>query len=239
VAVNGVGQVALVLVAAVAGIVAVGEVRAAILVLSPPTVLFSGLFLCAIPEAVRLRERSLRALSAVVTGLAAGTVVVTVAWGAAVSLVPAQVGQALLRSNWTNGRHLLLPAVALTAGNAVALACVVGLRGLASARDSLRVRILAAPVTLVAAVAGARLDAAYGAAVGLAAAAWISAAMAWVAFRQASRRVTTAAGTDTCARADTGDDTGADTGDDTGADTGDAARLAAAWLVPASPSPTP
>jgi O-antigen/teichoic acid export membrane protein len=222
VAVNGVGQVALVLVAVVAGVVAVGELRAAILLLSPPTVLFSGLFLCAIPEAVRLRERSLRALRTLVIALAVGTVAVTVAWGVAISLVPTHLGQALLRSNWANGRHLLVPAVVLTAGSAAALASVVGLRGLASARDSLRVRILAAPITLVAAVVGGRLDGAYGAGVGLAAAACVSAALAWVAFSQATRRAgvapeAAAAATDVAATADAAD----------------------ARLVPASPSPGP
>jgi hypothetical protein len=157
-----------------------------------------------------------------VIALAVGTVAVTVAWGAAISLVPTHLGQALLRSNWANGRHLLVPAVVLTAGSAAALASVVGLRGLASARDSLRVRILAAPITLVAAVVGGRLDGAYGAGVGLAAAACLSAALAWVAFSQATRRAAVApeaaaAATDVAATADAAD----------------------ARLVPASPSPGP
>jgi len=96
VTVNGATQLSMLGVAAFGGVVAAGELRAAVLLLSPPTVLCSGLFLVGIPEAVRLRNRSLPGLAILVYTLAVAMSLAIVAWAAILLLVPAATGEAVL-----------------------------------------------------------------------------------------------------------------------------------------------
>lgn len=195
VAVNGVSQIALLGVALVSGVIAVGELRASVLLLSPPTVAFAGMFLVGIPEAVRMRERSLDRLFPLVVGLAALSTLVTVVWAGGVAFLPTGAGTALLGSNWRAARHLLAPIAALTAANASTLAAVVGLRALEAARASLRTRLWASPVILIAGTVGARLGGARGAAMALALAAWFGAFLALEALRRALTHEQTKTGT--------------------------------------------
>ena len=187
VAVNGMTHLTMVGIGVVGGIVAVGELRAAAVLMSPPTVLFAGAFLMGTAEAVRLRDQSRRRLSALVVALAVSTSLVTVAWAVALALVPDAVGRTLLESNWAAARHVLLPVAALTAANACILAGIVGLRALEAARESLRVRLWAAPAIVGAGLVGVAVGGAYGAGVGLAVGSAFSAALTWSAFRRALR----------------------------------------------------
>jgi O-antigen/teichoic acid export membrane protein len=183
--VNAAPQISMLGVAALGGVVAVGELRAAIFLCSPPTVLFSGLVLVAVPEAVRLRSRSLPGLRALVLGLAVLMTVTTGLWAAALRLVPSTVGSALLGPNWGRGRHLLVPVAIFVALTACMLAALVGLRALEATRASLRVRSWAGPVTLTVTVIGAYTGGSEGAAVGLGASALFSAILTWAAFQRA------------------------------------------------------
>ncbi len=185
VAVNGMTHVTMVGVGLLGGIVAVGELRAATLLMSPPTVLFAGAFLVGTAEAVRLREESLRRLSALVLVLALSTSLLTALWALIVTFLPDAAGRSLLQSNWGAARDLLVPVAALTAANACILAGIVGLRALEAARRSLQVRLWAAPVILLGGLAGVAAGGAYGAGAGLAAGSAVSAVLTWSAFRRA------------------------------------------------------
>lgn len=180
--VTGIAQIALIGIAAVSGIVTVGELRAATVLMSPPTVLFSGLVLVGLTEAVKLRESSLSRLRTLVVTLAVFTSVVTVLWAVGVATLPLRVGRSVLGLNWDAARSLIGPVAILTAANAVTLSVVVGLKGLAAARQSLRARVWAAPVVLAASLVGAWAADSQGAAVGLAAASWFGALLTWWAF---------------------------------------------------------
>jgi hypothetical protein len=142
--------------------------------------LFSGVYLVGLPEAVRLRRRSSSALRLFVVALGAAMAALTLAWAGALSLLPAHLGRALLRSNWVTGRRLLWPMAAFTAAAATTMAAVAGLRALEISRRSLRVRVWAGPVVFAAGVAGAQLSGASGAATGLAVSSWLSATLAWI-----------------------------------------------------------
>lgn len=185
VTVNAVPQLSLLCVAALGGVVVVGELRAAMFLMSPPTVLFSGMVLIGIPEAVRLRRRSLAGLRALVFGLAVAMSCVTAVWALLLWSIPERSGTDLLKSNWASGRHLLVPIAAFTAANAVMYGAIVGLRALEAARESLRLRIWAGPAILVSSVTGAALAGAWGAAVGIAVSSWFSALLAWIVLRRA------------------------------------------------------
>jgi hypothetical protein len=186
--VAGTLQLALVGVAAIAGVVAIGELRAGMLLLAPLGVVFSGLFLVAVPEGVRLRERPGSGFITFVAGLGMAMPVATLLWAAALLLVPDRVGIEVLGTNWAAARDLLLPVAALTAGTACALAAVIGLRAMGAARKSLGARLWGSPVTLVGGLVGASVAGAFGAAVGLAIAAWVDAAIAWAALRRVLSR---------------------------------------------------
>ena len=191
VAVNGMTHLTMVGIGVVGGIVAVGELRAAALLMSPPTVLFAGAFLMGTSEAVRLREESLRWVSALVLTLALTTSILTVLWAVAVALLPDAAGRGVLQSNWASGRRLLVPLAAVTAANACTLSGIVGLRALEAARQSLQVRLWAAPAILGSGLVGVATGGAYGAGAGLAAGSAFSAALTWSAFRRALRKEAT------------------------------------------------
>lgn len=183
--VNATPQLSMLAVAALGEVVTVGEVRAGMFLFAPLSVLFSGLFLIGLPEAVRLRQRSLPGLRVFVVALAVGGVALTSLWAAALWLLPGDAGRAALRSNWATGRHLLWPMAAFTAAGVVTMAAIIGLRALEVARRSIRVRIWAGPVVFGAGVAGAEIAGASGAAIGLAASSWLSAALAWLVLTRA------------------------------------------------------
>lgn len=178
-------QLSMVGVAAFGGVVAVGEVRAAIFLLSPPTVLFSGLVLFAVPEAVRLRERSLSALRNLVVVLAGVMMTLTAGWVIVLELIPEHLGTVLLRSNWATGHHLLLPVGAFTAFTACMWAALVGLRSLEATGRSMRLRVWVGPATVLSCVVGTQIGGSEGTAIGLAGSAIFSAVLTWLAFRHA------------------------------------------------------
>ncbi len=187
VTVNGATQLSMVAIAAFGGVVAVGELRAAVLLLGPTTVVCSGLFLVAIPEAVRMRNRSLPGLAILVYTLAISMSLAILAWAAVLLLVPASAGEALLGANWARGRHVLIPMAVMTAANGAIIAAIVGLRALEAARQSLRVRVWAGPVILASGGLGAVAAGGRGAAIGLALSSWVSAFLAFVVLRGSLR----------------------------------------------------
>ncbi len=172
-------------VAAVAGVAAAGELRAAQLLFGPLTVVFLGVFVVALPAAARLAARSRPELSRMVTGLGVAMPLVTLVWSLGMVLLPAHLGSAVLGVNWAPARHLVVPLGALIGGHGCAIAAVVGLRALGASRRSLRARALAAPAILVGGMAGAELGGVYGAAVGVAIGAWLDAVVTYAAFRSA------------------------------------------------------
>ena len=185
VAVNGTTQLAMIGIAVIAGVAAVGHLRAAMLLLSPLTVLFAGVYLVGTPEAVRLGARSLGALARFVTGLAAASALLIVLFAMVVMSTPGRIGSAVLGTTWLPARHLLWPIALMTSASACSLSAVVGLRALRAQRRSLYARAWVAPVTLGFALVGAYVGGAQGAAIGLGIAATVGAAISWAAFRRA------------------------------------------------------
>lgn len=180
-------QLSMLGVAALGGVVAVGDLRAAVFLCSPPTVLFSGLVLVAVPEAVRLRRQSAHRLHTLVVSLAALMTVTTAIWVGALALVPPGVGRSLLKSNWAHGRHVLASVGAFTAASACMLAALVGLRALEATRRSLRIRAWAGPAAFALCLVGTQVAGSQGAALGLAASAVLGAVLSWTAFERAIR----------------------------------------------------
>jgi O-antigen/teichoic acid export membrane protein len=161
--------------AIVAGVAAAGAFRAGQVLLGPVNLFNIGLTGVAVYEAVRLREQP-RRMRRMALLLGAG-IVVSLAWGGLMLAIPDWLGQELLSKSWNSAHSVLLPLTIAAAASGVLTGATVGLRGLAAAKRSLRVRLITAIVTLLASAAGAELYGAVGAATGLAIGLWIGAVL--------------------------------------------------------------
>ena len=162
--------------ALVAGVAAAGAFRAGQVLLGPVNLFNIGLTGVAVYEAVRLREQPLR-MRRMALLLGAGIAVVSLAWGGLMLAIPDWLGQELLSKSWNSAHGVLLPLTIAAAASGVLTGATVGLRGLAAAKRSLRVRLITAIVTLLASAVGAELYGAVGAATGLAIGLWIGAVL--------------------------------------------------------------
>jgi len=188
VVVNGAPQAALFGAGAVAGSVVVGQVRAALLLFGPLTVVYAGLVFAGLPEAARLRRRSVAAFEWFVRRLGLGMAVAGTAAGAALSLVPDRLGVALLGDNWPATPPLVPLVGVFVAAGGCTFAALVGLRAAGAVRESLRARSWVVPVIWAATLVGAASAGAAGAAAGLAAGSCVDAAVAWATLRRVLRR---------------------------------------------------
>ncbi len=178
-ALAGARQFVLFLIAGVAGLAAVGQLRAGLLILGPLNIVFLGLRQFAIPEAVRIGRRSMAAIRPAMARIAGGFIGFTLLWGLAMALLPEGAGVAVLHHAWRPARHLLLPLVIMEAAAGVEVAAVVGLRALAASRRTFVVRIVEAAITISFGAVGAAVSGALGAAWGLAAAYVLEGAIYW------------------------------------------------------------
>jgi O-antigen/teichoic acid export membrane protein len=164
-------QLRITFVGVIAGLAAVGEVRAAEVLLGPWMAVVMGLSMVAVPEAARAVRRSARALVFFCAGLAITQAVGVLAWGLAIMLlVPDEVGVRLLGTLWEPAAALILPTTLAYAGIGVMNGASAGLRALAAARRSLRATLVCACAYLAGGVGGAAIAGAAGSAWGIAAA---------------------------------------------------------------------
>jgi O-antigen/teichoic acid export membrane protein len=175
-------------VGAFAGLAGAGALRGASLVLGPSYLLILGAYLVAVPEGVRIRaarpDRFVLAMVVLSLSLAAATL----GWLAVMLLLPVSLGHELLGPSWESSHGLLaitgmaITAAALTAGP------LVGLRVLADAASSLKVRFIDSPVALILGVTGAILAGAPGAALGYMVSSFFSLVLFAVAFARSLAR---------------------------------------------------
>jgi hypothetical protein len=178
--ISAAGQFAFYGVGAVAGLTAVGALRAGDLLLGPLQVLSLSTGLFAVPETVRILNRTPRRLPQVSLLLSSALAGVAILWGAILLvLLPSEVGAAILGPQWSGARSVLLPLLAWRVAGELQTGPAVGLRALAAARRGLRVRMAVAPVTVLAAIVGAVLGGAPLAAWGLALAGGLGAVLWW------------------------------------------------------------
>lgn len=179
----GASQVILFGLAAIVGVAAVAGLRGAQALLGPINLLFIGALAAAVPEAVRIKQHSLNRLRRAMTVVSVTLAAIATAGAVVATRFPDGLGRALLGDTWRSAHSVLLPLGLTIAGNGAITGANAGLRALANARVGLRARLLSAPITAGAALAGAALDGLRGAAWGLAAGVWIGAAIWWFGFR--------------------------------------------------------
>jgi O-antigen/teichoic acid export membrane protein len=169
------------LVGAVAGLIAVGAIRAAQVLLGPLQLLFFGLSAFALPVLSPLAGAGnrLRKLTILLSG---GITLVSVTWVGALLLLPERLGLALLGESWDGAWSVLLPIGVVTVAIGATTGPRVGLKALRRADLLLRVTVIQSPFILVFGVVGALIGGARGAAIGYAVAELVGAALIWVVF---------------------------------------------------------
>jgi O-antigen/teichoic acid export membrane protein len=170
-----------------AGLAAAGAYRGAQALVTPITLVNMGLVVFGIPEAVRASKESPHALWRVTAGISVSLVVVSVVWGCLLFMLPATVGHQLLNHQWESARRVVIPLSCAWAAVGVITGATVGLRALAAARRSLRLRLPTAVVTLCGGAGGAAVAGAPGAAVGFALGMAVTCPFWWLEFRAALR----------------------------------------------------
>lgn len=162
-----------------AGLAQVGAIRAGQLLLGPLNVVFMGVALAGVPEGIRALEVSVAKLRRTCVHWSVGLGAIALGIGVLASILPDRLGVVLLGENWPFAQKVVLPLSIGMAGWGVIMGAGIGLRALAAARLSLRARLAVAPLALTAAVCGAALRGAEGAAWGLAIAYSIGSLVWW------------------------------------------------------------
>jgi O-antigen/teichoic acid export membrane protein len=180
-------QLSIFAIAAVAGLAAVGAIRAGQLLFGPLNVIYMGAAIAGLPEAVRLLRSSTTALRRACLTFSIGLATSSLGVGVVASLLPSRIGVALLGESWPAARTVIFPISIWMAAFGASLGAGIGLRALAAARLSLRARMIMAPISIALSVAGAAVGGARGAAWGAAAAVAFGAIVWWRYLRRGLR----------------------------------------------------
>ena len=177
---SGASQLRLYSVGFILGLAAVGYVQAASTLMGPFLVVFMGMSLVIVPEAVRVLQRAphrLRHFSLLVSG---GLTVAGLLWGVVLLVaLPRGLGELALGKIWRPAYPLVLPLTISVAGGCASAGATAGLHALGAARRSLRAMVIGSAAYLTCGVAGALLDGALGTVIGVAVATWLGACAWW------------------------------------------------------------
>jgi O-antigen/teichoic acid export membrane protein len=185
---SAVTQLRITFLGVIAGLSAVGQVRAAEVLLGPWLAVLMGLSMVAVPEASRALRRSVRTFVVFCSALAIVQAVGVIAWGLAIMfLLPDELGVRLLGALWGPATALILPTTLAFAGIGFMNGAAAGLRALAAARRSLRATLCCAAAYLTGGVGGAVVGDAAGSAWGIAAATAAGAVVWWWQLRAGLR----------------------------------------------------
>ena len=176
----GAAQLALLAISVIGSPADVGSLRAAQTLLGPLTVLVVATFGFVVPELARRPSLTDGQRRWVAVGVSAALGLLTLACGAALLLMPEDVGRLLLGEVWP-GARASLPAMTLwMVGAALAAGPIAVIRSCGQARASFRVNVLIGLMLLVCVPAGFLVGGAPGASAGFAVANVIPVPLFWV-----------------------------------------------------------
>lgn len=168
------------------GIVAVGTIRAAGVLMGPLNIMFFGIGMITIPEAARLLRNSPRRLPLYCLALSAGLTSLTLVWAVLLLAgLPHGIGHMMLGSLWGPTYPLVLPTALSMAATCLGTGAAVGLHALGTAGRSLRANATGSALVLAFSFAGAVLAGVAGAVYFGAAASVIGTVILWWQFRAA------------------------------------------------------
>jgi O-antigen/teichoic acid export membrane protein len=177
---GGARQLRMTAVGLVAGLAAIGQIRAAEILTGPFAVLLAGVSQVSVPEAKQVLSRAPERLRRFCFFLASVQASAAVAWGLfAIVFLPLGLGELLLDGNW-KGAQPLLPPVMLT----LVLSCFIigagaGVRALGASRRSMPTQLTSDFLYLVGGSIGAVVGGAAGSCWGVALSAMVSLCLWW------------------------------------------------------------
>ncbi|MFE6281373.1 hypothetical protein [Streptomyces sp. NPDC057877] len=172
---------------AIVGVSAVGVIRGAELLLGPFLAVLMGLSLVTVAEAARVLRRAPHRLGLFCLLLGGVQAVAALLWGAALLLVPDQLGELTLGDVWGSASELIVPATLGVAGAGLGTGAAAGLRALGAARRSLRSQLFASACYVIGGLGGAAVGGTVGSAWGVAAATVSGSVVWWLHLRAALR----------------------------------------------------
>lgn len=181
---QAVGHIVTTSVGAIAGLGALGSVRASQVYYGPHNTLHQGIYMVVVPEGAQSRgdpERLRRMLIVVSLGLAT----LSALWMCVGLLLPTAWGETLLGGAWSGAHEIMLPMGVAMIAAGVSSGGLLGLRSLADAKRSLKARLWITPWLIVCPLAGTVAGGATGFAVGFAIARAIGAFIWWWTFNRA------------------------------------------------------
>lgn len=163
-----------------AGLVAIGELRAAEILMGPFLVILMGASQVAVPEAAHILRSTPHRLNRFCLAFGSVLAAGATAWGLVILwLLPSGLGDLLLGDLWVPAGALLPPVIVGLVAAGFEIAAAAGVRALAAAPRSLNAQLVNACLYLVGGTAGAYLDGARGSAWGVAIAMGIGAFVWW------------------------------------------------------------
>jgi O-antigen/teichoic acid export membrane protein len=161
---SGAAQIRSSVLAAVAGIAAVGYMRGAEILMGPFLVVLSGVSQVSVPEASRVFHRNSQRLPHFCALLGGAQAAAAVAWGAVLLLVlPLGPGKLLLNEVWEPSSRLIVPVTLNVCAAGFLTAITAGLRATGMARRSLKAQLINSAAYLVLGISGAILFGVQGA----------------------------------------------------------------------------
>ncbi len=170
------------------GLTALGYIQAANTLMGPFQVILYGMALAALPEAIRILERSTRQMMLFCVFCSVGLTLVALAWGITLLVaLPRGLGQWLLGPIWRPTYELVLPMTLFMMGGCVSAGAATYMRALGAARRSVRAAIFTSISFLVGSLVGAAEGGAVGAVLGAAAASFLGSFVYWLQLRATLR----------------------------------------------------
>lgn len=160
-------QIVLFGVGAMAGLVTLGVLRVGQLLIGPVLVVFIGLQLVAVPQAVRALGVSIDRLRRLCLTAGLAMAGLAAAWGLFIAILPDGLGQAMLGANWELGQQIVIPLALGLATASFSSGALIGLRAFAAATRSLRSTVISSTLSVIATITGAVWLGASGAAWGI------------------------------------------------------------------------
>jgi len=192
VSISGARQIRFVLLGALAGLAAVGEVRAAEMLMGPFLVILMGMSQVAVPEASQILRRSPGHLGRFCFAFGSVQAVSAALWGGLVLLaLPRHLGEDLLGASLWDTADQLLPIVitGMVVGG-FSVGAAAGVRALGAARRSLRAQLTYSGLYLLGGSVGAWLGGARGTCLGVAGATALGTVVWWFQLQRARAEYT-------------------------------------------------
>jgi O-antigen/teichoic acid export membrane protein len=186
VAISGARQVRFVLLGGIVSLGAVGDVRAAEMLMGPFLVILMGMSQVAVPEAAQVLRTAPQRLGRFCLAFGSLQALAAALWGGVMLiLLPLHLGDVLLESLWHPAASLLPLVIAGMIAGGFEVGAAAGVRALGAARRSLRAQLTFSFLYLVGGTLGAWLDGARGTCLGVAIATAIGAMVWWYQLQRA------------------------------------------------------